>query len=150
MKVLVIDDDPSLVRATCKLLATWGYETCWSHDGERGLALMRTEAPDVVLLDMMLGPKSLTGWDVAREKLMDSRIRGIPLIVVSGMDPDDVRAGATVVANALAGTTLIFSKPVDTEMLHRALDHLKRVSDRPTDPAVTEGWEDDDEPPTGA
>jgi CheY-like chemotaxis protein len=82
---------------------------------------MRSERPDLVVLDIILGPGEMTGWDVAREKLLDPAIRSIPLIVVSGLAADAVREGGRAASDALSGAMLILSKPIDADVLERAV-----------------------------
>lgn len=124
MYVLIVDDDDQVREALIRLLERDGHRTCWAATGAAALAQMRIEQPDVVILDILLGP-DMTGWDVAREKLTDEEIRGIPMIVLSGLSPDEVRQGARHVADALAGAIMLLSKPVEAEALRRVLDMLE-------------------------
>lgn len=125
MYVLIVEDDEVHRNVMIRLLEVRGHRVCWAANGESAIQTMRTEKPDVVILDMMLG-KGMSGWDVAREKLLDPDIRSIPVIIVSGLDSNEIRERATVVSNALAGTMLILTKPVEIEVLDRALSSLEK------------------------
>ena len=75
-RILVIDDEPEIVRGIEDNLRFEGYQTLAATNGETGLALACQEAPDLILLDIMM-PR-LSGWDVCREL----RRRGIDVPVI--------------------------------------------------------------------
>jgi len=63
-RVLVVDDEPSLVRAVAGYLVREGFEVITATDGEQAVELARRELPDVVVLDLML--PGLDGIEVCR------------------------------------------------------------------------------------
>jgi CheY-like chemotaxis protein len=65
-KVLVVDDDPDFVKVTTRVLEKAGHEVVSAANGAKALQAMRREAPDVVLLDIMMS-YILDGLDVSRE-----------------------------------------------------------------------------------
>ena len=75
-RILIVDDEPEIVRGLEDNLRFEGYETLAATDGTQALAVAASEAPDLVLLDIMM-PK-LSGWDVCREL----RRRGIDVPVI--------------------------------------------------------------------
>jgi DNA-binding response OmpR family regulator len=89
-KVLIIEDDDVIASSMAQHLSTAGFDPVTVGRGEVGLARLRYEAPEVVVLDLML--PGLDGW-----KLIESaRAEGIgtPIIVVSarGTEHDRVHA----------------------------------------------------------
>ncbi len=64
-RILVIEDDPSILRGLQLNLGMEGYVVRSAVDGETGLALARSERPDLVVIDVML-PR-LGGLEVVRE-----------------------------------------------------------------------------------
>ena len=52
--ILVMDDDPEILRSICPLLESKGYRVVTATDGNTGLAAAEREAPDLVILDMMM------------------------------------------------------------------------------------------------
>ena len=88
-RILIVDDEPHIVRGLEDNLRFEGYETTVSLDGEDGLRRATSEAPDLILLDVMM-PR-MSGWDVCREL----RRRGIdvPVIMLTarGEEGDRVR-----------------------------------------------------------
>ena len=83
-KVLVIDDDPDFVEFIRIILEAGGYSVVCTYNAEQGLSLMRTEHPDLVLLDMLMS-YTMEGLDVTRTMREDPELRKIPLIVVSAV-----------------------------------------------------------------
>jgi two-component system alkaline phosphatase synthesis response regulator PhoP len=63
-RILIVDDEPEIVRGLEDNLRFEGYETISATTGEDGLARAASEAPDLVLLDVMM-PR-MSGWDVCR------------------------------------------------------------------------------------
>ena len=131
MHILLIDDDAGVRGAMIRILEGSGHTVCRAASGEAGLRLMRSEKVDLIILDMLLGA-GMTGWDVAREKLLDGSIRSIPVIVVSGLPAHEVREGAQVVSNALAGAMLIMTKPINVKELEHAIELLDKSRKTPT------------------
>ena len=64
LKVLVVDDDPTILDLVTTILRLAGAQSATAVDGEAGLALARVMRPDVVLLDIMM-PR-MDGYDVCR------------------------------------------------------------------------------------
>jgi two-component system alkaline phosphatase synthesis response regulator PhoP len=63
-RVLIVDDEPEIVRGLEDNLRFEGYQTATATDGREALAAAAREAPDLILLDVML--PGLSGWDVCR------------------------------------------------------------------------------------
>jgi len=81
MRVLVADDEPP-IRLLCQVnLAVAGIGVLQAEDGEEALALARNEAPDLILLDLMM-PR-LDGWTVAEELAADKRTSDIPVVFLT-------------------------------------------------------------------
>jgi two-component system, OmpR family, KDP operon response regulator KdpE len=88
-KVLVIDDDPSLLRALRLGLQASGHDVTGVRNGSQGLSQVAVVSPDVVVLD--LGLPDLDGLEVCR------RIRQwstVPVIVLSATDAEDRKVAA--------------------------------------------------------
>ena len=105
--VLVVDDDPSIRKMIVAALRRDSphYTFAEAGNGRDALDLMRSQQPDVVVLDLMM--PVLSGWDVLRERQSDVVLRRIPVIVVSAnRDPE--------VATAVnAGICAFLPKPFD-------------------------------------
>jgi len=80
-RVLVIDDEAP-IRLLCRVnLEAEGMTVLEAADGPTGLEQAREQAPDVVLLDVMM--PGLDGWSVAEHLLEDDRTRDIPIIFLT-------------------------------------------------------------------
>jgi DNA-binding response OmpR family regulator len=88
-RILIVDDEPEMVRGLQDNLRFEGYQTLTAGDGERALALALSEAPDLIVLDLMLPGQS--GWDVCRS--LRQRGLDIPIIMLTarGEEADQVR-----------------------------------------------------------
>jgi len=113
-KVLVIDDNPVVVRMNESLLKSAGYEVIVARDGEEGLSAARTQQPAVILLDLIL-PK-MHGFEVCQRLKADPQTAKIPVIVVTGTGLEDV-----VRSEPELGVAGYLSKPYGLEELEAAI-----------------------------
>lgn len=86
MKVLLADDDKFIRVFISSKLKKFGFEVDTSSDGEETLSKMKSEKPDIVLLDMVMPKKD--GFQVLEEASKDSSISKIPVIVVSSLSQE--------------------------------------------------------------
>src|SRR5215204_3992029 len=82
-KVVVIEDEEDVLEHS---LRREGYRVISSQNGEEGLAAVRREAPDLVLLDLML--PGLDGVEVCRRLQADPLTSAIPVIMVTAKDEE--------------------------------------------------------------
>ena len=122
-KALLVEDDPNIVDLIRSNLAVRGFDTCVSPDGSRALYMLDTEAPDVVLLDLML--PNADGFELCRQMRERS---GVGIIVVSA------RGGQHDKVAALNfGADDYMTKPFGIEeLLARITATLRRT--RPAEP----------------
>ncbi|HXP18826.1 MAG TPA: response regulator transcription factor [Streptosporangiaceae bacterium] len=123
---LVVEDDPNIVDLIRSNLAVRGFDTVVSADGVRALQLLDTEAPDIVLLDLML--PEVDGFELCRQIRERS---SVAIIVVSA------RGGERDKVTALnMGADDYMTKPFSIEeLLARIGATLRRT--RPAAPADT-------------
>ena len=82
-KVMVVEDEPSLVEALEFALVEEGFKVVSTRDGHDSLALFEREHPDLVLLDLML--PSLSGTEVCKQIRAGS---GVPIIMLTARDSE--------------------------------------------------------------
>jgi two-component system phosphate regulon response regulator PhoB len=93
--VLVVDDDPVIVKLLTINFEMEGYTVLTATDGEGGLTRAQRDRPDIVILDVMM--PGLGGLDVARALKTDVATRDTPIILLSAKaQASDIAAGKAV------------------------------------------------------
>ena len=127
-KVLVVDDEPSILRALRINLTAREYEVSTAVDGATGLAAVARDRPDVIILD--LGLPDMDGTEVIHG------VRGwtsIPIIVLSAWGEEGSKVAALD-----AGADDYVTKPFGMdELLARLRAAVRRASPAPDEPVVT-------------
>ena len=85
-KILTVDDDRDLVEALRIVLESGGYEVVAAYDAETGLEKVRSEKPDLVLLDVMM-PNATEGFHFVWKlrNLEGEYFRSVPVIVLTAI-----------------------------------------------------------------
>src|SRR6266576_43468 len=118
VKILVADDDQSLVRTLTWILKDNGYDVVTAPGGEGLLGRLEEERPHLLLLDIMM-PKT-DGLQLLQRLKADNRFRDLPVLMISSMPPEE----ATVKALGLGAADFI-PKPFRVrELLARVKAHL--------------------------
>ncbi len=120
-KILVVDDEPSIVRLMEFILARQGHEMLAAVNGEEALEKIRTHKPDLVLLDIMM-PR-IDGYEVARTLRADPETATLPIIMLSAKaQEEDIRKGVGV------GVDEYITKPFSPEhLVHVVAGYLQRI-----------------------
>lgn len=82
-KVLIVEDEQTLLKLLQKSLETEGIDVLVALDGEKGVRLARKEKPNLILLDIILPKKS--GFDVLEELKSDPKTKNIPVVVLTNL-----------------------------------------------------------------
>ena len=80
-KILMVEDEEIMIDLLQRKIAQEGYEIKVARNGEEGLAAMKEEKPDLVLLDIIM-PK-MGGFEVMEKMQEDKDLKKIPVIVIS-------------------------------------------------------------------
>jgi DNA-binding response OmpR family regulator len=80
-KILVVDDEPDLLKVTLIRLKKTGYEVYSGEDGREVLDIARRVIPDLIILDVYL--PGFNGDDVAKILKKDDELKHIPIILIS-------------------------------------------------------------------
>ncbi len=115
-KVLIIDDDTEIIDTVQFALKSAGFEVVVARDGNQGIALAEKEAPDLIILDMMMPKRS--GFLVL-EHLRRNLENPIPVIMVTGNDGNRHQAYAE-----LLGVSDYIHKPFAIDRLLNAVHGL--------------------------
>lgn len=80
-KILLVEDNEMNRDMLSRRLQRKGYAVVMAHDGEQGLALAKSESPDLILMDISL-PK-MDGWQVTKALKSNPETKGIPVIALT-------------------------------------------------------------------
>jgi len=126
-KVLVIDDEPSIVELFTDYLSGQGFDVIAAGGGEEGLDRLRLDSPELILLDMRM--PGLDGLETLK-RIRKVNVR-VPVLMVSGND--DIAAAKEAIALGAFDYTL---KPVDFNYLGRALDKMLAAVQASAEPGI--------------
>jgi DNA-binding response OmpR family regulator len=84
-KILLCEDEEFVARSYIRKLQIEGYEVLHASNGEEALRLLRSDSPDLIVLDLMMPIK--TGFDVLKEMRADENLakKNVPVIVASNL-----------------------------------------------------------------
>jgi CheY-like chemotaxis protein len=120
LRVLVVDDSPSVLALLRGFLAREGHDVVAAEDGERGLALFHETAPDLVLMDVMM--PVLDGIEATRRLRTMATARWVPVILLSALDTED-----DVVQGLDAGADDYLIKPINLSILRAKIRSFRRI-----------------------
>jgi DNA-binding response OmpR family regulator len=113
-KLLLVDDDKEVVETLEKRLKEEGYDVATAFDGEEALTKLKTDNPDIILLDLIM-PK-LNGFDVLKEIRQNYKDKWRPVIIVSAQtDLESIKKGYNLEADHY------LTKPCTMENLLRGI-----------------------------
>ena len=115
--ILIAEDSADSREMMQVLLETRGYQVVAAHDGMHAVEVASHSRPDLVLLDLEL-PK-LDGLSVTRELRLHPGLKDVPIIILSGHDPNRFRQEAIE-----AGCDDYLLKPINFDRLHELLDRM--------------------------
>jgi DNA-binding response OmpR family regulator len=124
-KILVVDDEPDIVRVVVRIMEARGHQVVTATDGPGALDVAETESPDVIILDLNL-PR-LDGFEVCRRLKSGERTKHIPVVMMT--------AAYITVADADRGTKIgadeYVVKPFLREVLVHNVERLLPASAQP-------------------
>jgi CheY-like chemotaxis protein len=116
--ILVVDDEPDIVRVVSRIMEARGHTVRTAHDGTEALAQVRAERPDVIILDLNL--PGMNGFEVTSRLRADESTRSIPIVMMTAayVSVDDARRGHT------SGADEYVVKPFLREVLIHNVERL--------------------------
>ena len=121
-KILVVDDDPDILDAVAMILESQDYTVVTARDGIEGLATLKAENPDLMILDLMM-PK-MDGFAVCKE-LQDPRwakYKSIPILILTSVREEASRRRYELETGLELDVDDYIEKPMSPDVL------LERVS----------------------
>lgn len=126
--ILLIDDDPDFVEATCAVLESVPYEVLVAYNGAEGLAKARETPPDVIILDVIMPGED--GFQILERLRADPALTNIPVMMLTSL-PNGL--SVTPVSETSASVEDYIDKPVrPAELLQRVERLLGLRNAQPT------------------
>ena len=115
-RILVVDDEPTVLEVLAALLADEGHVVQKAPDGRVALELLADEPPDLLITDVMM-PR-LDGWTLLAS--VRERTPALPVIVISAVDRQEARQREFFITDH----TVFLRKPFDIDTLLTLVDRL--------------------------
>ncbi len=123
-KILIVDDDLDLANAMRVILESRQYTVITAADKAGGMELIRTEKPDLLILDVIMSTWS-DGFEMARELKKRSELKDMPILMLTGVKD---KTGIDFKSSAGDPTWLpvdaFLDKPVESETLLAEVEKL--------------------------
>ena len=129
-KILVIDDDPDILDALAMILESQGYQVCTARDGIEGLANLKAEKPDLMILDLLM-PK-MDGFAVCKE-LQDprwSKFKDMPILILTSVREDASRRRYELETGLELNVDDYVEKPISPDILLQRVERLVKRKEK--------------------
>ena len=123
-KIVVADDDPDIRESLQAILQGRGYAVVTAADREEGMAKIKAEKPDLLILDVMMSAWQ-DGFEMARELKKDPELKSMPILMLTG-----IREQTGIDFKSTAGDPTwcpvdgFLEKPVEPNVLLSEVDKL--------------------------
>jgi DNA-binding response OmpR family regulator len=126
-RILIVDDDPDIREALSIILESKGYQVVTAQDGIEGLATLKAEMPNLLILDLLM-PK-MDGFAVCKE-LQDprwSKYREIPILILTSVREEASRRRYELETGLELDVDDYVEKPISPDvLLHRVENLIKK------------------------
>jgi len=120
MKILLVDDDESIRDLFTPVLQKAGYETIGAQNGKEALDKVKTEKPDLILLDQIL--PDISGNDILRKLKADDTTNSIPVAIISNYSEEKMMQEAI----KIGAVDYILKYQIETQDLLQRVDQIIR------------------------
>ena len=114
-KILLVDDEPEIVKNLAKVLEREGYEVIYSTNPKEALDLCIHKKPDLAILDIVM--PEMSGPEIAMKLTEDEEFKNMPIIFLTGLLSKEEEDN---IAGSIPNRTIL-SKPCDKETLLRTI-----------------------------
>jgi DNA-binding response OmpR family regulator len=119
--ILIVEDDEAIRTMLEDLLREHHYSVAVAADGSEALTLMAERLPDLVVLDLMMGP-GMSGWEFLQTHGERREFTSVPVLVLSASGPTGLSQAGQL------GAPVFLAKPFNVEQL---LSEVRRLSEQP-------------------
>ena len=123
-KILVVDDDPDIREALTMILEAQGYQVATAKDGAEGLASLKAQKPDLMILDLLM-PR-MDGFAVCKE-LQDprwSKFKDMPILILTSVREEASRRRYELETGLELNVDDYVEKPVSPDVLLERVQKL--------------------------
>ena len=128
-RVLIIEDNIDNYELVQFLLERAGYESFWARSGREGISILKTEKPDLILMDLSL--PEMDGWTATERIKADVETKHIPIIALTAHTLPSERKRAID-----AGCNGYLSKPLNLETFVQTIEETLEKRKRGSGPAL--------------
>ena len=121
-KILIVDDDPDLVEAVTMILRSKRFEVVAAYNGKEGIEKVKSERPDLVVLDVMMPEKD--GYSVCKELKSDPQWSHIPILLLTAVVSHVPTTRFTQQMGMETEADDYIDKPVEPEVLVKRIETL--------------------------
>ena len=129
-KILIVDDDPDILEALSIILEAKGYKVVTAKDGVEGLANLKAENPDLMILDLLM-PK-MDGFAVCKE-LQDprwSKFKSVPILILTSVREEASRRRYELETGLELDVDDYVEKPVSPDILLERVEKLIKKKEK--------------------
>ena len=116
-KILVVDDSPTMLSGTSKILETAGHTVIQASSGEQGIEKATSDNPDVILMDVVM--PGLNGFQATRTLTTTEATKHIPVIILTTKDQETDK----VWAKRQGASDYVVKPPKAADLLSK-IEHL--------------------------
>jgi len=129
-KVLIVDDDPDVRLFNATVVEESGYIPVEAENGEEGLKMVKEEAPDLVILDVLMPRQS--GIRLYRELKTDKLLKNVKVIMLSGVAKRTFMRSQKALTefggDKVPEPEIYIEKPVEPEDLAAAIEKMLNLN----------------------
>jgi len=129
-KVLLVDDDPTILSVYSELLATAGYKVYTSQSAVKSINIAKDTDPDVIMLDVLM--PDMDGWNVLEEIRKTPKLRETPVIMLSIATDRDLAC--------YHGVSDFLAKPIDKDRLIETVGKYVSAQDKDPDVMIVDDY----------
>jgi len=129
-KILIVDDDPDILDALAMILESQGYQVFTARDGIEGLANLKAEKPDLMILDLLM-PK-MDGFAVCKE-LQDprwSKFKEMPILILTSVREDASRRRYELETGLELNVDDYVEKPISPDILLQRVERIVKRKEK--------------------
>jgi len=125
-KILIVDDDPDIIAALSAILNSKGYNVIQAYSKKEGMEKLKTENPDIAILDVMMETNQ-AGFELTREIKSMKDFKDMPIIMLTGVgDITGVNFQAAMSDSDWLPADSFIEKPIEPEEL---LEEIRKLTE---------------------